>query len=102
MKLIASAGQFGITVVSGIYGNYGIPIPRLVACFKPSGQVLPGEPKIDTILLIWSIYELPRKRGLFRYISATMHPIAKISTAAEYVGNLNNNSGARYQRVDMY
>ena len=79
-----------------------MPIPLFVACLTPSGQFAPGDPSTDTILLIWSIYELPRNRGLPIYISATMHPTANTSTAAEYVGNLNNSSGARYHRVEMY
>jgi hypothetical protein len=79
-----------------------MPMPRLVACLSPSGQLELGEPRIDAILLIWSIYELPWKSGLLRYISATMHPTAKTSTEAEYDGNLNSSSGARYQRVEMY
>lgn len=80
MKDRASEGQFGITVENGIYGYSGIPMPFLAACFTASGQVFPGDPRIDTILLIWSISELPRKRGLPRYIYATIQPTAQTST----------------------
>ncbi len=31
-----------------------------------------------------------------------MHPIAKMSTGAEYAENLNSNSGALYHRVEQY
>mgnify|MGYP006897118038 CR=1 FL=1 len=102
IKLRASLGQFGITVDRGIYGYSGIPIPFFAACFTPSGQLLPGDPKTETILLIWSIYELPRKIGLPRYISAKMHPTAQTSTGAEYEGNLNSISGERYHLVETY
>jgi len=83
MKLRASEGQFGITAERAIYGYSGMPIPFLAACLTPSGQLLPGVPRIETILLIWSIYEVPRKIGLPRYISATMQPTAQTSTGAE-------------------
>jgi hypothetical protein len=52
MKARASLGQFGMTAESGTYGNSGIPMPRFVACLSPYGQLAPGEPKIETILLI--------------------------------------------------
>jgi hypothetical protein len=52
MKDSPSLGQLGITVDKGNYGNSGIPIPLIEACFTPSGQFAPGEPRIDTILLI--------------------------------------------------
>lgn len=55
IKFRASDGQFGITVEKGIYGYSGMPIPFFPACFTPSGQLAPGDPRIDTILLIWSI-----------------------------------------------
>jgi hypothetical protein len=58
-------------------------MPLFVACLSPSGQLVLGDPKIDTILLIWSISEFPENRGFPRYISPTIHPTAKISTAAE-------------------
>lgn len=83
MKFRASEGQLGITAEKRIYGYSGIPIPFFAACFTAYGQLLPGVPRIDTILLIWSIYEEPRKRGLPRYISATMQPTAQTSTEPE-------------------
>ena len=52
MKLRASEGQLGITVERAIYGYSGIPMPFLPACLTPSGQLLPGVPRMDTILLI--------------------------------------------------
>jgi hypothetical protein len=52
MKLRASLGQLGMTDDNGNSGYYAIPMPRFVACFSPSGQLVLGEPKIDTILLI--------------------------------------------------
>ena len=83
MKLRASDGQLGITVERAIYGYSGIPIPFLAACLTPSGQLLPGVPRMDTILLIWSISDVPRKMGLPKYIYATMQPTAQTSTGAE-------------------
>lgn len=52
MKDKASLGQLGMTEDNGNYGYSGMPIPRLVACLSPSGQLELGDPKIDTILLI--------------------------------------------------
>lgn len=102
IKFKASLGQLGITADRGSYGYSGIPMPLLVACLSPSGQLVLGEPKMETILLIWSISEFPWKRGLLRYISATMQPTANTSTAAEYEGYLNSSSGALYHLVEMY
>ncbi len=78
-----SAGQDDMTVDNYSYAYYGKWIPRLDACFKPYGQEVAGEPKTDIILVIWSIYEFPKNKGLIIYISATMQPSAKISTGAE-------------------
>lgn len=72
-----------------------------MACFIPSIQFL-GVPKIEVILLIWSISEFPKNKGFIKYIYAIMHPMAKISTGAEYAENLNNSSGALYHRVEQY
>ena len=56
----------------------------------------------EQILLIWSNSEFPWNNGLAKYISATTHPKAKISTGAEYDGNLNKSYGARYHLVEIY
>ena len=99
IKSIPSGGQFVIIDSSGIGEYYGKLIPFFTACFWPSGHTL-GVPKIDVILLTWSIYEIPWKRGLIIYISAIMQPNAKTSTGAEYAENLNSIYGARYHLVD--
>jgi len=55
IKFIPSAGQVDMTEDNYNYPYYGRWIPFLEACFKPSGQVLAGEPNTEIILLIWSI-----------------------------------------------
>lgn len=101
IKSIPSAGQFPIRLSSAIGAYSGKLIPFLAACLSPSCQVF-GVPNTEVILLIWSIYEFPKNKGFIKYISATIQPTAKISTGAEYAENLNNSSGALYQRVEQY
>lgn len=90
IKSIPSAGQFVIKVSSGIGKYSGKLIPFFAACLRPSGQFF-GVPKIEVILLIWSISEFPKNNGFIKYISAIIQPTAKTSTGAEYAGNLNSN-----------
>ena len=65
-----------------IYWYSGRFIPFKFACLWPSIQLV-GVPRIEVILLIWSIYEFPKNNGFIVYISETMQPKAKTSTEAE-------------------